>query len=508
MTLPGLRRGILAGLPAGLAAVAAMYVASLVTGLRALPDLLQQPILSVMPGPVFGFLIDNLQHAGKVIEEAGLILAMVVALAVLGALAGYATDRSTQALGGRGSRGLPRAGLLAAALGWLVVAGVILPLAGRGVLGLSDGFATPLVWALVFVVYWLVWDLAWGPPADDAPIDFERRRLVTMAPLAIAAGSLALIGILKVPDWVRIIVAPPESGLTGPSPELTPVDHFYRVSKNFQDPVVPANAWSLKVGGLVGRPLKLSYRDLQALPATTATVTLECISNDVGGDLMSTGRFTGIPLRDLLTMAAPRDGAAAVNFRARDGYTESLPLTVVMGAPEIMVVHQLDGAPLADAHGFPARMLIPGRYGMKGPKWLEEIDLAASEGGGFWEQQGWDSQAVVRTTSRFDMPRDGDVVRRGPVQLAGVAFAGTQGVQAVEWSADGGRTWTPADLKPPLSTLTWVLWTASWTPAREGVNALVVRARDGGGHLQTADQGPSYPSGATGYHRIQVTVGR
>jgi len=498
MTLHGMRRGGLAGLAAGLAAVAAMYVAGLVAGIRALPDLLQQPILAVMPGPVFGFLIDNLQHAGKVIEEAGLILTMVLALAVLGALAGYAAERF----------GLARAGLVAAAIGWLVVTAAVLPLAGRGFLGLTDGVTTPVVWALVFVVYWLVWDLGWGSAPAPRPVDLERRRLIAVAPVAIGAAGLALIGLFKVPDWVRAIVAPPESGLTGPSPELTPVDHFYKVSKNFQDPVVPAGGWTLRVGGLVGRPLRLSYQQLVGLPATTEVVTLECVSNDVGGNLMSTGRFTGIPLRDLLTMAEPGAGAGAVNFRARDGYTESLPLTVVMATPEILVVHQLDGAPLPDAHGFPARMLIPGRYGMKGPKWLDEIDVAAQEGGGFWEQQGWDSEAVVMTTSRFDVPRDGDVLHKGPIELAGVAFAGTRGVQAVEWSADGGRTWTPADVRPPLSPLTWVLWTATWTPAAEGIATLLVRARDGAGRVQATDEQPSYPGGATGYHRIQVTVGR
>jgi DMSO/TMAO reductase YedYZ molybdopterin-dependent catalytic subunit len=500
MRFHGVRRGGLAGLAAGLAAVAAMYVAGLLTGLRERPDLLQQPILGIMPGPVFGFLIDNLQHAGKVMEEAGLIVAMVVALAVLGALAGYATDRY----------GLPRAGLLAAALAWAVVVAAVLPLAGRGFLGLNDGVATPVVWAIVLAVYWLVWDLGWESPAATAaaPVDMGRRRLLALAPAAIGVGSLALVGIFKVPDWVRVIVAPPESGLSGPSPELTPVDHFYKVSKNFQDPVVPASGWSLRVGGMVAQPLKLSYQDLQAVPATTEIVTLECISNDVGGNLMSTGKFTGIPLRDLLTMAQPRAGASAVNFRAHDGYTESLPLSVVMAEPDILVAHQLDGAPLPDAHGFPARMLIPGRYGMKGPKWLEEIDVAASEGGGFWEQQGWDAATAVHTTSRFDTPRDGQVVRKASVQLAGVAFAGTQGIQAVEWSADGGNTWTPADVKPPLSALTWVLWTATWTPASEGVATLLVRARDGAARLQTADAAPSYPGGATGYHKIQVTVGR
>src|SRR5262249_42940732 len=149
MRSAGIRRGGLAGLAAGLAAVAAMYVAGLVTGLKALPDLLQQPILGVMPGPVFGFLIDNLQHAGKVLEEAGLMVAMVLGLVVLGALAGYATDRF----------GLARAGLIAAAVAWAVVVAIVLPVGGQGFLGLAAGVQTPVIWAIVLAVYWLVWDL-------------------------------------------------------------------------------------------------------------------------------------------------------------------------------------------------------------------------------------------------------------------------------------------------------------------------------------------------------------
>ena len=496
------RRGALAGLAAGLVAVAVMDLAAALVGTRALPDLLQQPIRAVLPGPVFGFLIDNLQHAGKVLEEAGLTVAMVLGLVGLGALTGIAAGRWS----------LSHAGLMAAAAAWAIVVLVILPLGGAGLLGLGQGGpTTPVIWALVFAIQGLVWEYIWNrtarASAEPEAVDPGRRRVLALAPTGLAVGALALIGILKVPEWLRAVITPPESGLRGPVPELTPVGNFYRVSKNFQDPVVPSAGWTLKVGGMVDRPLRLSYADLEALPSATEIVTLECISNDVGGALMSTGSFTGIPLRDLLTKAGPRQGAGAVNFRARDGYTESLALPAVMSAPDILVAYLLDGSPLPDAHGFPARVLIPGRYGMKGPKWLDEIVLAASEEGGFWEGEGWDPLAPIQTTARFDVPRDGAVLRRGVIALAGVAYAGSRGIQAVEWSADGGRTWTPVEVKPPLSSAAWTLWHATWTPDREGVHSLAVRARDGGGQLQSSQSAPSFPSGASGYHAIRVNVG-
>ena len=145
---------------------------------------------------------------------------------------------------------------------------------------------------------------------------------------------------------------------------------------------------------------------------------------------------------------------------------------------------------------------------MKGPKWLVSIDLVNHESGGYWEQQGWDHNAVVKTTARFDAPKDSDFVKLGALSLAGVAFAGTRGISAVEFSTDGGGSWNPATFSPPLSNLTWVLWQATWTPAREGSFKLQVRATDGTGTRQTATSGPSYPDGASGYHTIRVDVAR
>ena len=490
-------RGFAWGAIAGLALVALMYLAQLLLGLRPLPQLLSTPLLAVMPGFVFGFLIDTLQHAGKVVEEFGLIVAMVVGLGVLGAAWALASRRwHSQYLA-----------LAFAGIGWLVVTAILLPICGAGFLGLNDGPATPLIWAALFAVYSVVLQMAGGSDATTEA-DAGRRRILGTLPLTVGAISLGVLAFRLVPDWYKAVFNPPEAGLSGPSPEITPVGNFYIVSKNFSDPVVDAQGWTLSVGGLVDRPMRLSLSDLRALPGASEYVTMLCISNNVGGDLMSTGGFTGVRLRELLAMAGPKPQGTWVAFKARDGYTESLSFSLVDGAPEILVAYDLDGSPLPASHGYPARMIIPGHYGMKGPKWLDSIELVNHESGGYWEQQGWDHNAVVKTTSRFDMPRDGDVLKIGPVSLSGVAYGGIRGISKVEYSTDAGSSWSNAPFGAPLSPFAWVLWKAEWTPAKEGAYTMVVRATDGTGAVQDRGNAASYPSGASGFHTIQVSIGK
>ncbi|MGH7760060.1 MAG: molybdopterin-dependent oxidoreductase [Candidatus Dormibacteraceae bacterium] len=490
-------RGFGWGALAGLALVALMYLASLLLGLKPLPQLLNQPLLALMPGFVFGFLIDTLQHAGKVVEEFGLILAMVIGLGVLGAAWAVAALRWK----------ISYLALMFAGVGWLVVVAVLLPVSGSGFLGLNDGPATPLIWAALFAVYSVVLQLG-SEGSGAAGVDAGRRRLLGTLPLTIGALSLGVLAYRLLPDWYQAIFNPPEAGLRGPAPEITPIDNFYVVSKNFTDPVVDAQGWSLTVGGLVDKPLKLSLSDLRALPGATEFVTMECISNDVGGGLMSTGGFTGVRLRDLISLAGAKASGTWVAFTARDGYTESLPVTLVQSSPEILVAYDLDNAPLPTSHGFPARMVIPGHYGMKGPKWLDRIDLVTHESGGYWEQQGWDHNAIVKTTARIDAPADGGVIKLGTVTIAGVAFAGTRGISKVEVSTDGGSSWSEAPFKTPLSAFTWVLWSVDWTPSAEGAYRIMARATDGTGALQDARSAASYPGGAGGFHSIHVDISK
>lgn len=269
MTPEGGRRAALRGFASGaladVALVALMYLANLLLGLRPLPQLLSGPLLSVMPGFVFGFLIDTLQHAGKVVEELGLIIAMVVGLGLLGTAWAWTSRRWD----------FQHSALAFAAGGWAVVTAMVLPFSGDGFLGLSEGPATPVIWAVLFAMYGVVLQLGAAPAGLETLADPGRRRFLGALPLGIGAISVAAPGLRLLPDWYQAIFNPPEAGLSGASPELTPVQNFYLVSKNFSDPVVGAQGWSLNVGGLVDHPQKLSLSDLRGLPSRTEYVTLE-----------------------------------------------------------------------------------------------------------------------------------------------------------------------------------------------------------------------------------------
>ncbi|MDP1572043.1 MAG: molybdopterin-dependent oxidoreductase [Vicinamibacterales bacterium] len=292
----------------------------------------------------------------------------------------------------------------------------------------------------------------------------------------------------------------------GLPPALTPVGDFYTVSKNlFFDPDVDASSWSLRVAGLVERPLTLTLDDLRAMPAVTMPATLACIGHGVPARPIGNAEWTGVPLRDVLARAGgPQAGAEDLIFIGADNYTDSIPIAKALDAGTLLA-YAMNGAPLVRAHGAPLRAIVPGIYGMKNAKWIRTLELVSGDYRGYWQQRGWSEAAPYMTLSRFDVPREGDGVAAGvPLTLGGIAFAGDRGISRVEVSVDGGTRWETATLAPPLGPFTWVLWTWDWTPEAPGSHRLIVRATDGAGALQPAEPRPSFPAGATGLHAVSV----
>lgn len=285
--------------------------------------------------------------------------------------------------------------------------------------------------------------------------------------------------------------------------EITPTESFYHISKNFFDPSPGSKDWKLEIKGLVENPYSLTYGELTSLPAVEVTTGMMCISNPIGGGLIGNAKWKGVRLAALLQKAKPKKSALELAMSAVDGYTDSITLKKALD-PDVVLVWEMNGAPLTSQHGFPARLLVPGIYGMKHLKWITSIELVDYDFKGFWQQpaQGWNDPAPVNTMSRIDLPTAGNLDVNKKTTISGVAFAGDRSISKVEISADGGKTWKEAYVKPPLSGTSWVVWGYEWTPTTPGKYTVQVRATDGEGKLQVVKKADPYPNGATGYHSI------
>ena len=288
------------------------------------------------------------------------------------------------------------------------------------------------------------------------------------------------------------------------SPRITENANFYTIDTTLIKPMVDTTKWKLDITGSVEAPYSLTYDELVDLEAVEQLKTLECISNNVGGDLMSTALFTGVPLRDLLLRAKPRSDAFKVKLTSVDGYTDSIKIDKAL-EPDSVVAYLMNGYALPEDHGFPARLLVPNIYGMKNVKWLRSIEVVSTDYQGYWMQRGWSDSAVINTNTRIDTPASLHL-KDGKVTIAGVAFAGARGIRAVEVSTDSGGTWQPATLEEPLGKLTWVRWKLDWAPPKTGKFKVFARSTDGTGAAETAIRRDPFPSGATGYDAIEVSV--
>jgi DMSO/TMAO reductase YedYZ molybdopterin-dependent catalytic subunit len=291
------------------------------------------------------------------------------------------------------------------------------------------------------------------------------------------------------------------NGVTAP---ITPNNEHYVVTQNPIDPSPNIDLWRLEISGLVRNPGTYTYEELKNLPSISRAVTLECISNGPGGRLISTATWQGVTLRTLLEKhGGVLPNARYLAFYSVDGYTVSQPLDEVL-AVDSFLAWQMNGVPLPNRHGFPLRVLIPGRYGEENPKWLTRVELTDHFVSGLYSDQGW-YYGPLHTMSRIDRPR-GHLPLGRPIEIGGIAFAGNRGIEKVEVSVDNGVTWNVTKLDPPLSQYTWVSWSWQWRPLLPGQYTLVARATDGTGVVQTGHKQGTVPNGSTGYSPIMVQV--
>lgn len=471
---------------------------------------------------------------GKLIEIA---LAYLLAVVLLSLLAGLYGITLTKLKSPWPVRGL----LIGMLLGFLSIL-----LVNRNGWGGSN-LAAGLLWLISTSLAW-GFGLAWGEERYWSAIsqqqDPGRKRVLGELALGSAVLTALAFGIGR---WFNLVTgiselaqspttpeptkplptAPPTKAgfepVPGTRPELTPIENFYRVDINLlppgdeefldtSDPFIerllqqggetdlPADSYILAVGGLVKNPLALSLADLKTYPMVDQYATLTCISNPVGGDLISTTLFQGARLKDILETAELDPGAIDIKFTGVDGYSESLPVETALH-PETLLCYSMGNQPLTRTHGAPLRLYTPGRFGIKNPKWIIKIEAIDHDYKGFWQQRGFTDDGIVQTSAVIDTTHESS---DDQITVGGIAFAGARGIQRVELSVDEGE-WTTAELNRPLSHLTWVLWRAALqlTP---GEHRITVRAVDGNGDVQTEEKSGSHPDGVTGHHSIVITI--
>jgi DMSO/TMAO reductase YedYZ molybdopterin-dependent catalytic subunit len=531
-------RRALAGAVAGLvAAAAALGVAQFVAGVT---GPLGSPVVAVgevainlTPVPVKDFVIAHAGAHDKQVLVAGILVMLAAFAAAVGMLAlrsvGYGLAGLTAfgAVGAAAAITRPNAGALDVVptlAGVAVAAAALMALtraaggprgrgpAARGAPGSvvrgERGLADP----------------APPRPAPSSPARLDRRRFLAIAAgtaAVAAAGSLAgqallsrfsvdrLRASIRLPRPARPAPAVP-AGTELPVPGITPFftanASFYRVDTELVLPQIAPDEWMLRVHGMVDRPLELSFGDLLRRPLTEADITLACVSNQVGGPLAGNARWLGASLAALLREAGVHADADQILSTSNDGWTAGTPTDVVMSDPDALLAVGMNGEPLPVAHGFPARMIVPGLFGyVSATKWVTDLELTTfAAQRSYWVQRGYSRQAPIKTMSRIDVPRPFQQVHVGRVAVAGVAWAPHRGIGKVQVRADGGP-WQNARLAAADGIDTWRQWVWYWDAA-PGLHQLQVRATDGTGAIQPARRSGVFPSGATGWDTAVVTV--
>ncbi|MEE2039046.1 molybdopterin-dependent oxidoreductase [Nocardiopsis sp. CT-R113] len=359
--------------------------------------------------------------------------------------------------------------------------------------------------------------------AGTAPTGTGRRFVLTAAGVLAASGAAGALGLrlpsllggpagqpaLALPAAAEPLPALPagtDLGIPGLAPFTTPADDFYRIDTALSVPRIDASQWVLRIHGMVDRPFEIDMDELLGLPLVEADITLSCVSNPVGGQLVGNTRWLGHPLADLLRRAGVHAGADQILSTSQNGWTCGTPTETVMDGRDALLAVGMEGRPLPYEHGFPARMIVPGLFGyVSATKWVTDIKLTRfADEDAYWVDRGWAERGPVKTMSRVDVPGDFTRTAAGDVVLAGVAWSQHTGIEAVEVRVDDGE-WRPAELARVPGPDTWVQWVAE-TRVGPGMHAVEVRATDATGYTQSSEEVETIPDGAEGRHRIRFTA--
>lgn len=539
--------GGLLGVVTSFAIIGLMYLGERVLGLPFVPFDIFDWMTRALPGALLTFGIDTMvaiitilplgetSSAAKLAEQTIAVLQLVGGGAFFGVVLAY--------LGEKNKLVLPIYGLM----GGLILLSVTL-LVENSIGYPPVGVAASSIWlAILFLVWgWFLGGLvrdAEPALANDPEAAMSRQqflRVAGMGSVAVALGSLGLgklFGVssgtkptTELPDEIAEIIgddpygasltsgpaqspspdelAAREEPARGTRPELTSNDDFYRIDINTSPQRVALESWRLQISGLVDNELFMTIEELRAMPSVTQILTMQCISNRIGGDLTGTTRWTGVRFKDVMERVGMKPEAKEALIRSADDFFEGVKMADMMDE-RTLLVYDMNGVPLPVDHGFPLRIYIPNRYGMKQPKWIESITLVNEEVQGFWVVRGWSKDAIARTVSvvdtvAVDMMTGGEEGSK-MVAAGGIAWAGARGISKVEVQVDDGP-WEEARLiLPVLSPLTWVQWKYDWEYV-PGRHKFSVRCYDGTGEMQITEGNPARPDGSTGIHSASVRI--
>lgn len=510
MAVASSKERMLAGVAAASVALGVAQLISIPFGARAdARTAVGSAVVDLTPGPVKEWAIQTL----GTLDKPFLAVVVLVVIATLAAIAGTLETRRRPL----GSAMIAAAGVL----------GCVAVLSRQGATALHT--IPTIVGAACGVLALRLLTRRFGPDTDDPHVssdqtDTGRRGLIVLGVLGfgvvsgVAGAVIARLTHSVAADRRTFVLPPPRSsappipaevqpkGVALPS-FITPNTDFYRIDTALSVPQLSHGDWRLRIHGMVDRETTYSFDDLARFDIVETVATLTCVSNPVGGKLISTGIWTGYRVADLLAAAGVHKDADMVLSTSIDGFTAGTPVQALTDGRQALLAVSLNGQPLPVEHGYPARLVVPGLYGyVSATKWVVDLELTRFDRAkAYWTRQGWAAQAPVKTESRIDVPRSGQKVPLGSVVFGGVAWAQNRGVRAVEVRIGDGA-WQPAELGASYSNETWRLWSLPWQAKSPGKQTITVRAIDNTGAVQTERRADPVPDGATGWHSVNFTV--